>query len=214
MVKIHTACRRAREKEQRRNDIIEAAEKLFIAKGYENTSMDDIAAAVELSKPAIYRYFASKEDLYFAVVIRGSMILTQIMEEGVAAAKTGLDKIYATGVAFYKFCREYPDYAKMFMHVRSFESCCPESENLRVLAKAGGSSLTIMCAAIETGKKDGTIRKDADTFLTAVLFVEATIAAIQLSNGMMGALERNGKTHDEFVKYSLDLMMHSIESKK
>ncbi|BDZ69820.1 helix-turn-helix domain-containing protein [Methanobacterium petrolearium] len=56
--------RREREKEQRRNDIINAAEKLFFAKGYDDVSMNDIATEVELSKATLYLYFDNKEELF------------------------------------------------------------------------------------------------------------------------------------------------------
>lgn len=56
--------RRQREKEQRRKDIIAAAEKLFFKKGYDNVSMNDIAKEVELSKATLYLYFDNKEALF------------------------------------------------------------------------------------------------------------------------------------------------------
>nr|WP_243686751.1 helix-turn-helix domain-containing protein [Methanobacterium formicicum] len=57
--------RREREKEQRRNDILKAAEKLFLSREYDNVSMNDIAREVELSKATIYLYFENKEELFF-----------------------------------------------------------------------------------------------------------------------------------------------------
>ena len=42
--------RRQREKEQRKTEIIDAAERLFFSRGYEDVSMDDIAREVELNK--------------------------------------------------------------------------------------------------------------------------------------------------------------------
>ena len=56
--------RREREKEQRRNDILKAAEKLFLSREYDDVSMNDIAQEVELSKATIYLYFENKEELF------------------------------------------------------------------------------------------------------------------------------------------------------
>ena len=67
--------RRKRERERKSNEIIDVAEEIFSLKGFNKTTMDDIAAELELTKPALYRYFQSKEDLYFAVVVRGTSIL-------------------------------------------------------------------------------------------------------------------------------------------
>ena len=56
--------RKEREKEQRRNDIINAAEKLFFSKGYDNASMNDIANEVELSKATLYRLSQNSNHFY------------------------------------------------------------------------------------------------------------------------------------------------------
>ncbi len=60
--------RKAREKEQRRNTILAAAEKLFARDGYTATSLDRVAEEVEISKGTIYLYFKNKEDLFFTLI--------------------------------------------------------------------------------------------------------------------------------------------------
>ncbi|MCF8026426.1 MAG: TetR/AcrR family transcriptional regulator [Desulfobacteraceae bacterium] len=52
---------------QRRSTLIEAAGKLFVEKGYEATTMDEIAAAAGFAKGTLYHYFANKADLLQAL---------------------------------------------------------------------------------------------------------------------------------------------------
>ena len=52
--------------------IREAAARLFLEKGYQGTSMDDIAAAAQVSKQTIYTHFANKEDLFVQLVLGNS----------------------------------------------------------------------------------------------------------------------------------------------
>ena len=52
-----------RKADQRRAALIEAAGKLFVEKGYEATTMDEIAAAANFAKGTLYHYFANKADL-------------------------------------------------------------------------------------------------------------------------------------------------------
>jgi TetR/AcrR family transcriptional regulator len=59
--------RRKREIEQRRVAVINAANRLFYIKGYENVSMDEIASEAELSKTTLYTYFKDKESLFFVI---------------------------------------------------------------------------------------------------------------------------------------------------
>src|SRR5579864_8533515 len=49
--------------------IREAAAKLFLEKGYQGTSMDDVAAAAQVSKQTIYTHFESKETLFADLVL-------------------------------------------------------------------------------------------------------------------------------------------------
>jgi AcrR family transcriptional regulator len=203
--------RRKREKKQRESDIIDAAEKLFIEKGFEGTSMDDVAEAVELSKPAIYRYFASKEDLYFAVTYRSVGIVNSMMEKYVEESRTGIEKAYATGRAYYDFYRKYPDQYRMIMNIQYIGGAGHDSIYLKKISEATRGNLKLMCNAIDEGKKDGTLREDFDTMMAAIYFMESLTKAIEISPGHRRLLELKGKSHHDFVTHSMGLMLRSIE---
>ncbi|EKF86688.1 TetR/AcrR family transcriptional regulator [Methanobacterium formicicum] len=111
--------RREREKEQRRKDIFKAAEKLFLSRGYDDVSMNDIASAVELSKATLYLYFDNKEELFFAIVRRGNLILNSMIKKAVENAQTGIDKVSAFRMAHHEFNRDYPDYIRIYNYFQS-----------------------------------------------------------------------------------------------
>jgi AcrR family transcriptional regulator len=56
--------------EERRATIVEAAGRLFGERGYDATTLDDVAAAAGVTKPILYRHFDSKRDLYLALLRR------------------------------------------------------------------------------------------------------------------------------------------------
>jgi AcrR family transcriptional regulator len=60
--------RKEREKRERAKSILDAATKVFLAKGYTKTTMDDIALEAEITKPTIYQYFETKEQLYVSLM--------------------------------------------------------------------------------------------------------------------------------------------------
>jgi AcrR family transcriptional regulator len=64
--------RKRQEREQRVKDILDAAKRLFFLKGYLKMTMDDIALEVRVSKPTIYQYFQSKDELFFSLMIPSS----------------------------------------------------------------------------------------------------------------------------------------------
>jgi AcrR family transcriptional regulator len=56
--------------DERRATITEAAGRLFGERGYDATTLDDIAAAAGVTKPILYRHFDSKRDLYLGLLER------------------------------------------------------------------------------------------------------------------------------------------------
>ena len=85
---------RAERREQTRDDLIAAADRLFVDGGFHATSLDQIAAAAGYTKGAVYSNFASKEDLFFAVyerrADRSEAQMTELLADDVA---TGLARI-------------------------------------------------------------------------------------------------------------------------
>ena len=67
-------------KEEVRKKIVEAAYHLFLTEGYHGTTMDGIAGALGVTKPALYQYFPGKEDLFAAVAGLGRQELVGILE--------------------------------------------------------------------------------------------------------------------------------------
>ena len=55
-------------KKDRKHQILEAALRIFIIKGYSKTTMDDIVNASNLSKGALYHYYKSKKDLFLSLI--------------------------------------------------------------------------------------------------------------------------------------------------
>lgn len=67
--KPHRTCRSwERRKEHRPSELLDAATDIFVARGYAAARLDDIAARAGVSKGTLYLYFASKEELFKAVV--------------------------------------------------------------------------------------------------------------------------------------------------
>ncbi|EEM11187.1 MULTISPECIES: TetR/AcrR family transcriptional regulator [Bacillus] len=72
--------RTVKEYEERRNEILDTAEKLFVSKGYMKTTVNDILREIGIAKGTFYHYFKSKEEVMDAII-------TRIVNAGVVAAK-------------------------------------------------------------------------------------------------------------------------------
>lgn len=108
--------RRAREKQELRDEIVAAARDLFIHDGFENVSMRKIAEKIEYSPTTIYLYFQDKVDLLDFIVVE---TLTRLQDKLVAIRKANpdpLDKMAHGLRAYIEFGVDHPsDYRVAFI---------------------------------------------------------------------------------------------------
>ena len=102
--------------------VTQHAEDLFRQNGYENTTIDTLAANSEYTKRTIYRYFTSKEDLYFAVMLKGHMRLLDIIRDGIEGGETGRDKITVAYNSIFDFFKENGWLFDLIAHLQSIKS--------------------------------------------------------------------------------------------
>ncbi len=85
--------RREREKELRKNQILDAAKTLLLERGLKGTSVQRIAKKAELGVATIYSYYQNKEDLFSALQQEGLRLLQQGIQKAYQKGKTPGDKI-------------------------------------------------------------------------------------------------------------------------
>jgi AcrR family transcriptional regulator len=90
-------------RDQRRAQLLDAANDVFTSKGYHAAAMDDIAEAAGVSKPVLYQHFPSKLDLYLALLDSSCERLVEIVTEALASTDHNADRVVATMGAFYEF---------------------------------------------------------------------------------------------------------------
>lgn len=71
----------SKDPEERKNELIDAAEELFSTVGYDKTSVSDIVKKVSVAQGTFYYYFKSKEDIFMAIFTRSSEKLLLEMNE-------------------------------------------------------------------------------------------------------------------------------------
>jgi len=205
--------RREREKEQRRNDIIDAAERVFFSKGRHAATMDDVAEEAELSKGTLYLYFKNKEDLYLAINLRGLKILSTMFTNAVSKHKTGIEKVKAVGEAYYQFYVDFPNYFNALIYWESHEIDLADAESWATECnKQGHESLDILVRAIQQGIEDNTLREDIDPVKTALFLWGSTSGLIQLMSMKGDHLqEDHGLNREEFFQYSFGLIHYMLK---
>ncbi|MCL4402657.1 MAG: TetR/AcrR family transcriptional regulator [Acidobacteria bacterium] len=86
---------RRRDPAGKREAVLEMAAKLFLEKSYGRTSMNDVAARLNITKPALYYYFRNKEEILLECYRWGTSLIGGKLREIAGHCGTGLDKVQA-----------------------------------------------------------------------------------------------------------------------
>src|SRR5664280_2721668 len=78
---------------EREHQTLEAAHALFAEHGYARVTMDDVADAVGVTKPLLYRYFGNKERLYLACMEPEGELLTRTIVDAITPTAKKLPSI-------------------------------------------------------------------------------------------------------------------------
>lgn len=108
--------RKLREKEDLKKRILEAAKVLFLEKGFEATSMRNIAERVEFSPTTLYLYYKDKNDIVYALHQEGFKLLAQQFRI-VANVEHPYERLKTMGRIYLQFAEENPDFYEL-MFVR------------------------------------------------------------------------------------------------
>ena len=161
--------RKAREKRARQELILKAAQQVFLSKGFEQTTIEDIAEVAELSKGALYLYFKSKEDLYVAVFSHGLDGLYQQMNAlrqdfGKIETDTLLKNLLEIYYNFFFLSPEFIYTTSQVYRGRIQEKVDPVIWETTM--KKGKACLEVFADIIERGVRDGIFR-EVDCWKTA-----------------------------------------------
>lgn len=190
--------RKEREKEQRREEIVTAAEKIFFEKGLAIATMDEIAEAAELSKGTLYLYYKSKEDLYLAVAMRGSEIMYKMFLETTSPEKSTIERIAGLAEAYYRFFKQNRDYFRMYQYFDNSQFHKQVSQDmLHTCATNDQKIWDLVIGLIQQGIDEGLFDADLDA-------KQAAIILWANGNAIMRLMDREDTYFTEHMKLDLE----------
>lgn len=205
-----------REKQVRESEIVSAAETVFSAKGYDSASMDEIAKTAQFTKRTLYQYFVNKEDLYFAVALKGMKRLYAYLLEFAENAPTGYEKIRRLCEGYYQFYCKSPDTLRIIGYIGHAKSSAGEiSRRQKDLQMCNDEMFGSVARTVAEGIADGSIRGDLDPG-------KVTFSLVFMMTGFFNQLSMTGNTfmknfalqQEDFCLFSLQLLTESIRSEK
>lgn len=203
--------RRKRERQARRDAILEAGREVFFAKGLMGATVDEIAHRAGLAKGTIYLYFQSKEEIYVSLMKEGTDLLKKEMEK-VGGLNLRSDRLLERLMeVYYGFYKKHRDYFKIIFLSSHPDVQCRISEELcRSSLEGGRECLSIVSSAVKKGIESGLFRKVDPWAAANVLWATA--------NGVIMIYEQDPRHQGDIVgmdirkilKTSLDIALKGI----
>jgi TetR/AcrR family fatty acid metabolism transcriptional regulator len=145
----------------RKDQITQAAERVFARKGYQEATISDVAREAKVSDATIYEYFPSKEELLFSLpgetARRGKENLDFILR----FIRSSADKIRAILYDHLNFYQDHPDYASVSMLILKPNRKFLETEAYQDVRELAGLILRV----VKEGMAVGEFRADLNPYL-------------------------------------------------
>lgn len=149
-----TRDRKEREKEQLKESILKAAREIFIEKGYEQTSIRNIADRIEYSPGTIYLYFKDKDSIFHALHQEGFVLLRQQMQV-LQAVEDPFERLKAMGKIYLSFAEEHPDFYDLMFIIRAPMNALEEKDCWQEGLSAFGMLVQVVEECIGAGRFKG-----------------------------------------------------------
>jgi len=203
--------RKEREKLRRREEILDAAEKVFFSRGIENSTMDDVAEKAELSKGTLYLYFKSKEDIHWAITHRGIIDLRIHMEKIVDPEKNAIENLLIIAEAFIKFTRTKKQLANSIIF---FEGCDIHRLNIDhgQLRDSflNDSPIHLVTEFVEKGIQQDLIRDDIPVDILSHILWSQLIGVLQVTGRKKELFDLVNITQEELIENHFKIVLNGI----
>ncbi len=163
-----------------RKAIVEAAERVFLRHGFLQSNMSGIAAEAGISRPTLYKYYSTLDDLALAVQMRSLESLNDTIRKYLASGgETAVDRLQLIFEACLDFYDENPDrlrFTTLFDQYYSQQGSPPGAE-----AKYAAylKQYSVLDKLIERGQQEGSLRPGLDPHKTAAMVENTMLAMLQ-----------------------------------
>ena len=223
--------RMERRKKERRNEIMDVAEKMIAQKGVRGMTMKKVAEEADVAIGTLYVYFKNKNSLCAAVNTRISKQMRVIMEEESASCSNACKKIRATMDVVFEFREKYPDrwsafkellllnydtgnianiYRNNELNVDTNDFQDISDENIRDLLIEDKKMSQLMKDIYRQGIQEGCIRSEIDLLPTIIFMRMALFMALEPIPHTQRMLEAENIDPEHFLEVVLDLTRHAV----
>lgn len=199
-------------KAKKKASFLKAAEKLFKQNGFENTSIDEVAKEAGLTKRTLYQYFQSKEDLFYAVALKGAQQLYSASEDAVNMGKNALEKIRLANMAHLQFYTNDLEMFRLLNYRPANRQNCEASPHYREIKALDALRIQHLREFVAAGRSDGSISTRLDLEKAVFFaFYSAFSLLYTISSTNKSILDTLQLDEKEFLRFSFDLLVDALK---
>lgn len=180
-----------------RDDVVQAAGRLFSTRGYHGTSMRDLARELGLIGSSLYSHIDSKEDLLVEVVERGAALFQESAEAALKVDGPATNRLKALVTGHVDVILDHREQVRTFLYE---SDVLAQAHRARVLAARDRYEGAFRQVLAE-GRKAGLLRRSIDPSISAI-FILSILNAVDRWYHPAGRLDR-GRLVDEILAFAL-----------
>lgn len=195
-----------------KENILSAAEKLFLEKGVASTTIDDISKLSEYSRRTIYVYYESKEDILYHIILKGLTILKDDLVVVLKQQKDFIKQYWAICNAMEKYQANSPQSANSINQMKSGDidfNSIPQV--ILQIFESGTDINNLLADYVEQGKKQGIVRSDIEPMKTVYVMWGSITSLLSLVRNKGEFLEKEfSASKESFLEYGYKQIINSI----
>ncbi len=165
---------RAAKKEETRRAILKAAVELFGEKGFEGTSIEDLARAAGVGKGTVYGYFQDKNEIFLAFCEEEIDYAFAALAERSDSDAPLLEQLMTLFMTQFRYVTENREFGRHLVREMAF----PRPVDAHKSKDLDARYLEAVGEILDRGKKRGELREGCDLFLTTVHFYSLYLVAL------------------------------------
>lgn len=196
-----------------RENILRASEKLFMEKGIENTSMDDIAAESGYSKATLYVYFKNKEEIAGWITSKGMNMLLDIVRTCIANHGDFKSQYFALCYALVDFQAKQPFHCENILKEINVDLDLEDTPKIFHDIYVTGEQINAeLHDMFRKGVEQGAVRDDIRLPLASMVFWASILGIIRMAVQKKKYFEKcMGIDQEDFLQCSFELLYRSIQ---
>jgi AcrR family transcriptional regulator len=193
--------------QERRRELIDTAERLFLTQGYDQTSVSDIVREINISQGAYYYYFDSKEDVLVAILEKNVAAMVESLRQ--TAIRTDLDEAVKLNAMINQFISISASGKKILSYIHHEKNARLRKKLLKVrpFARIAPELAEVISKGVEKGRFD--VARPLETSYLLIMLLGSVLRMISFPE-MAGATGQDNERRESMRMALEDLLGRAL----